>query len=150
MTSCRILTVVCADSHSRTISGSVLGTFSTARGLPHLLHCNYSGVLPVSLKGQWLWLYIKYAYEGNNFSVNLIDGFVCHFEIGLSSNIFQKRRFIIPNRCCLSSHTVLMWYLDSTDQGSVFSSHYGRECNLQYLGNQRMFVTISAVYLGYQ
>lgn len=32
---------------------------------------------------------------------------------------------MIFNRGCLSSHTVLTWYF--SDQGSVFSSHYGRE-----------------------
>ena len=111
--------------------------FSTVGGLPQLLYYNYSGVLPASMKDWLLWLHLKYAYKGNDL--------ICHFEIDRLNHlpIFQKHGFVIFNRCCLSSHTILMWYLG--DQSSVFSSHYGRESNLFCLGPQGIYITVSAV-----
>lgn len=87
LTSCRIFILLYVNrltfqKHSRICSRY----FSTLGGLPQSLCCNCSGILPVSGKGWWLWLYLKYAFEGNDF----IDVFNCHFEIGYPVTFFKS------------------------------------------------------------
>lgn len=116
LTSCRILILVCANSltfqNHFWVCSWLLQHYWRAPSLTtlQLFRC-FTSICkgPITLTIHKICLWREWL------QCQLDWWFHLPFWNRVSGNIFQKHRLIIFNSCCLSSHTVLMWYLDSTD-----------------------------------
>ena len=122
------------DSHSRSILGSGLWLRQHSWRAPSVITLQFVQVFYHICKGLVALIILKIYLWREWLQCQLHWWFHLPFWNRVSSNIFQKHRFIICDRCCLSSHTILIRYLGSTDQPSYFPTHYGGEVSPALFG----------------